>query len=471
MALPDAALLSNYDEALKTFYLDAIQEQLNHNTLLADVIDTNEKDVSGKNATINHHYGRTKGTGARKDEEALPVAAYQKFQTSIVPMKYNYGRITISGPTIAATRDSKGAYARAVETEVAGGVNDLQREINRQLWGAGYGLLGRWRGGASTEMTVQRLYRGNSAGGDAFGSAFGAKYVDESQDGTSALVVSIPTALSGTNNASAIITVSTTDLDVSAVVETASLGYDTITLTNASVSEAAGTYWVRPLNSVTTGTSGATFAAAYARKEMMGLRGIITDTNLSTISINDGSANKGLGTVDPLQGLAVGTYNWWKANVKTATGTRYAAQSALTLIRMQTMFDLVEKKAGVGYGPDMILTTRAIKREYLEIMAADRRWPNTMTLDGGWKALDYNGIPLMVDNDAIDGEMYFCTSRDLQIYRMSDYDWMTKDGSVLHLITGFDAYEAVLFRYAELGCTRRNSHGVLCDIAYVDDAA
>ncbi len=463
-----AAILSNYDEALKTFYLDAVREQLNHNTLLADVIDTNEKDVSGKNATINHHYGRTKGTGARKDGGTMPTADYQKFQTSIVPMRHNYGRITISGPTIAATRDSKGAYAQAVETEVSGCVNDLQREINRQLWGAGYGVLARWRSGTTVTMTVQRLYRGNSAGGDAFGSAFGAKYVDESQDGTPALSYAYPTALSGS---SAIITVGTVDLDVTAVSEAATDGYDTITITDAGLStEAAGTYWVRPGNSITTTTSGAAAAAGYARMEMMGLRGIITDQNIDDISISDGT-NTGLKTADPLQGLAVGDYNWWKANVKTATGTRYAAQTALTLIRMQTMFDLVEKKAGVGYGPDMILTTRAIRREYLELMSADRRYPNTMELDGGWTGLDYNGIPLMVDNDAIDGEMYFITSKDLQIYRMADYNWMTKDGSILHLVQGYDAYEAVLFRYAELGCSRRNSHGVLCDIAYVDDAA
>jgi len=463
-----AAILSNYDEALKTFYLDAIREQLNHNTLLADVIDTNEKDVSGKNATINHHYGRTKGTGARADGGAMPEADYQKFQTSIVPMRYNYGRITISGPTIAATRDSKGAYARAVETEVSGCVNDLQREINRQLWGAGYGTLCRWRSGTGVTMTVQRLYRGNSVGGDAFGSAFGAKYVDESQDGTSALVVSIPTSF-GT---SGIITVSTTDLDVTAVTETASLGYDTITLDDPSLSETAGTYWVRPGNSRTTTISGTGSDGRYGRLEMMGLRGIVTDENIDDIIADEGDGTTtGLFGTDSLQNLDVGTYNWWKANVKTATGTRYAAQTALTLIRMQTMFDLVEKKAGVGYGPDMICTTRAIRREYLEIMAADRRYPNTMELDGGWTGLEYNGIPLLVDNDAIDGEMYFLTSKDLQIYRMADYDWMTKDGSILHLLTGFDAYEAALFRYAELGCSRRSSRGVLCDIADVDDAA
>jgi hypothetical protein len=89
-----------------------------------------------------------------------------------------------------------------------------------------------------------------------------------------------------------------------------------------------------------------------------------------------------------------------------------------------------------------------------------------MTLDGGWKALEYNGIPLTVDNDAIDGEMYFLTLKDMQIYRMADYNWMQKDGAILSRISSKDAYEATLFRYAELGTSRRNTHGVLCDLDY-----
>ena len=60
-----AAILSNYSEVLKTFYLPAIQEQLNNATPLASMLDVNEKDISGKNATINLHYGRNTGTGSR----------------------------------------------------------------------------------------------------------------------------------------------------------------------------------------------------------------------------------------------------------------------------------------------------------------------------------------------------------------------------------------------------------------------
>ena len=155
--------------------------------------------------------------------------------------------------------------------------------------------------------------------------------------------------------------------------------------------------------------------------------------------------------------------------VLSASGGRYSSQRQLTPTLMQQMFDKVELKAGKDYGPDMIITTHAIRREYLDYMEARRRNVNTMELDGGWTGIDYNGIPLMVDPDAIDGEEYFLTLKDLQVYRMSDYDWMDRDGAVLSRISGYDAYEAVLFRYAELGINNRQTQGVITDIAYNAD--
>ena len=457
-----AAILSNYDEVLKTFYLPAIQEQLNNETVLSSQIDTNEEDVSGKNATIQCHYGRTKGTGARADGGPLPTADFQKFKTCTVPMKYNYGRVTFSGPTIAATRDEKGSYARVIDTEIAGCVTDLRKEVNRQLWGCGGGVIGRNLADYTTDgQTFQKKYRGNARGPDAFGSTFGGKYVEENA-GCVAVV------LTGTTTITAA-TVDTTDMAVTAVDSTTSTDSDDVTSTDPSVTEAAGTFYVRPASLVTI-TSGS--SAGAWRLEMMGLRGIITNTDLDEILlVNDASGGTdGLSSPnDPLQGLDVSTYAWFKALVSTHSSGRYQGQRALSLDMMQQMFDKVEIKAGKDYGPNMIMTTHAIRREYLELMQADRRNVNTMTLDGGWKALDFNGIPLMVDPDAIDGEMYFLTTKDLQIYRMSDYDWMTKDGAILSRISGYDAYEAVLFRYAEMGAKRRNSQGVICDIAYDSD--
>ena len=454
-----AAILSNYSEVLKVYYLPAIQEQLQNENILTSIIDVNEEDVSGKSATIECHYGRSNGGGSVADGGALPEADYQKFKTCTVPMRYHYGRVTFSGPTIAATRDEKGSYARVIDTEIRGIATDTKKESNRQMWGAGYGVLARWATGATTTITVNKLYRGNALGGDGFGSTFGGKYFDEFSNN----VMVNQTSMS--SSSSAIMTVGSTNGVVSAVDKTTSTLVDTLTQTTDNGNGVVGDWYCRKgsARTVTNAT-----AAGYQRLEMMGIRGIVSDNDLDEINCFTASYS-GLAVNDPLQGLDVSTYPWWKAQVDKHPSGRYAGQRALTLKLMQKKFDMTEQAAGKDYGPDVIITTRSIRREYLDRMQADRRNVNTMTLDGGWTALDYNGIPLLVDNDAIDGEMYFLTTKDLVVFRMSDWDWMTKDGAVLSRITGYDAYEAVLFRYAELACRRRNSQGVLADLAYEPD--
>jgi len=477
------AMLATYDEVLKEVYLPAIQEYLNNDTYLAQKLEVNEKDVSGKKALIENHYGRSSGIGARADGGALPAADYQKYKTSEVPMKYNYGRVNFTGPTIRATRDEQGAYARVVENEIEGIVKDVMKDINRQLWGCGYGIVARLGGAAvATEdpYTVQKKYCNNVAGGDAFGSTFGAKYIEDWQ------IVDTTYGVGGFNvvtctfaSGCTVATVKDTDIKIpltGAITLSSDGFYVTLGTTHTdpapSPAEAAGAFLIRAGNmrSVTSGS-----AAGYGRLEMMGIRGIVTNTNLDDIAFTDGtSANTGFAaaaapTEDSLQALSVGTYPWFKAQVLSASGGRYTSQRQITPKLMQQMFDKVELKAGKDYGPDTMMTTHAIRREYLDYMEARRRNVNTMELDGGWKAIDYNGIPLLVDPDAIDGEMYFLTLKDLQVYRMSDYDWMDKDGAILSRISGYDAYEAVIFRYAELGVNNRQTQGVITDISYEAD--
>ena len=444
-----AVTLSTYDELLKTFYLPGIQDYLNHETILADLIEVNEKDVSGKNATIECHYGRSTGTGWRADAGALPTATYQKYKTCTVPMKYGYGRIQLSGPTIAATRDERGAYARALDSEVRGIVDDVKKEVNRQMFGCGYGTLARWRSGSSTSITLQKKYTGNSAGGNHFGSTFGAKYLVDRND---ACIVVL--------TAGSTFAVDSTNIAVSAVTKGAE--YDTITASATGSTEAAGCWYVRPSSLGTRAASGG------HRLEMMGLAGIVANVNVDDIGCSDGTTT-GISASyeDALQGLdCVTSYTWFQAITDYHASGRWAAQRALDLTLIQTMFDMVEEAAGKDYGPDLMVTTRAVRREYLELVQADRRFVNTMTLDGGWSALDYNGVPFVVDNDAIDGEIYFLTLKDLQLFRMSDYAWMEKDGAILSRVSGYDAYEAIFYRYAELGVLNRATQGILGSLSY-----
>lgn len=356
------------------------------------------------------------------------------------------------------------------------------KDINRQLWGSGYGIIVRLGGPSVPSQdpyTVQKKYCNNAAGGDFFGSTFGSKYIDEwanvnSTYQTGGYNVVLPDFTGSAGVVGVAVGSAAMKIPLTGVIAEHSSGvYVTLgtTHTDNSITEVEGTYLCRYGN---IDTIAAAAAAGSGRKEMMGLRGIVTNTDVDDAAFYSSTGGTGFAAAsapvsDGLQGLLVASWPWFKAQVMTASGGRYSSQRQLTPMLMQQMFDKVELKAGKDYGPDTIITTHAIRREYLDYMEARRRNVDTMTLDGGWTALNYNGIPLMVDPDAIDGEMYFLTLKDLQVYRMSDYDWMDRDGAVLSRISGYDAYEAVLFRYAELGCNNRQTSGVLCDLAYTPD--
>jgi len=133
--------LSAADKVLKEFYLPAVREQLNNATPLLATIGRNETDVQGRRAVIAVHTGRNQGIGARAESGTLPEAGNQKYDNLIYTMKYNYGRIQITGPTIAATRSDAGSFVRAVKSEMDGLVTDLKFDYNRQLFGNGGGRL------------------------------------------------------------------------------------------------------------------------------------------------------------------------------------------------------------------------------------------------------------------------------------------------------------------------------------------
>jgi hypothetical protein len=117
---------------------------------------------------------------------------------------------------------------------------------------------------------------------------------------------------------------------------------------------------------------------------------------------------------------------------------------------MQQAWDGAEEEGGEI---SLLLTTRAVRRRYLALVRADGRFVNTMTLDGGFDALEYNGKPLVVDRHCLPNRIYFLDESTLAIYRMSDLDWMDDDGAILSRVSGYDAYEAVLYFYATMGCS------------------
>jgi hypothetical protein len=137
--------LSNMSSVLKTRYLGQIREQLNNAKVLMAKIGRQDQMVSGKDFTVPLHTSRnvSAGTGLG-DGDTLPTAGQQGYTTTIVPNKYLYGRIEVTGPTIAASRDNIGAFVEALNSEVEGLQRDFERVFNRQLNGDGSGALAYW---------------------------------------------------------------------------------------------------------------------------------------------------------------------------------------------------------------------------------------------------------------------------------------------------------------------------------------
>jgi len=399
--------LSHADAILKNRYLGTVREQLNNATVLFSKLEKREQMVSGKNFTVPLHIGRNiSAARGVADGGTLPTAGQQSYTTTVVPNKYQYGRIQITGPTIAATRDNVGAFVQAIESEVYGLVRDTKRAFNRQLHSDGTDALAFWTGADdATPATVD----------DGQGNAF--VHLPSGN-----IVVDV---IDASDN--------TTKIGDSIVVTLGAKGSNSyaISWTGTVSGSADGDYIVLE------DTLG---------QQLMGIRGIVSDTDPP---------------LGPLQGLSVATNPFWKAQVHANGGSL----RQLAFEDMQAVIDDIATQSDYSESDiGLILCNYPVRRAYYKLCIAERRHVNTMELDGGFKALDFNGIPLVADSQCRRNVMYFLVLDTMAIFRTSDFDWMDKDGSYLSRVANTDAYEATLFHYGNLACLSRNGNGLLADI-------
>ena len=388
-----ATTLTTLDAILKNQYLGPIREQLNNSNVLYGRLEKNTDSVVGKNFTIPLHYGRNEGIGARGEGAALPGAGNQAYKDCIVPMRYQYGRIQLTGPTIKAARSNEGAFIRAVDSEMRGLERDMKSSMNRQVFGDGTGLL----------ATVA-----------ASGSASSTVVVDS----TAKLRVGMPIDIIVKTTGAA--TAGVAGTSVASITDAT-----TFTIADTLAGSPAATYGV--------------YIAGSRNNEMMGLSGIVSATST-------------------LQGLDVATYPWWKATVQANSGTNRAISDTI----LQTALDTLE--ANSSGKATALYTSYGVRRAYQALLTATKQLVNTQELKGGYKALTYNDLPIIADKDAPANKIFVVDEDELQIFRLGDLDWMQDDGAILSRVSGYDAYEAVLYVYQELGCMMRNAHVLIGDI-------
>lgn len=132
---------------------------------------------------------------------------------------------------------------------------------------------------------------------------------------------------------------------------------------------------------------------------------------------------------------------------------------------------LLDQVGAEGWETSMIVTTRGIRRRYVNTLKAQKRWndANAGTMHGGFKYIDYNGFPLLFDDDCPKQHMFFIRPEDYIWVNLNgnDFRWMARDGAILRKMENpdQDAYKATLYKYCDLGCIRRKTQGVIYNLA------
>lgn len=405
--------IANFSNALKTRYLGPIREELNGATVLLSRIGRNDNaiNVSGKTFTIPLHTSRNVFAGSgRADGGTLPQVGEQGYSVAVVPNAYIYTRIKVTGPTIRAARDVAGAFTTAVESEIRGGLADTKRSVNRQLNGDGSDALAFWTGADDTSGVTVDDGRGHAFSHLPAGTAVTCDLIDASDNSTK-------------------------------------LG-DSIVVTQGA--KHATTYSATFTGSVSGSADGDYLVLEDTLgKQMMGIAGVIDNANPVLLS-------GGLHGID-----AANTY--WQAQVNDGGGT---TDRALTLDLMQDPLDQIAMNSDFDETDvEFLFGNYPVRAKYLALLRDEKRFVNTLTLDGGWTGLAYNDKPFIVDSQAKRGTIFYVNPATLSILRTADFDWADQDGSILSRVSGEDAYDAFLYAYMNLACTARNGNGVLKYIA------
>ena len=418
--------LTTADEVLKEDYKGPVREQLNNNTFLLTQVASNTEDVVGRHAVVPLHTKRTTGVGARAEGGTLPTAGSQGYKDVRVPLRRNYGRIQISGPVIQAMSTDRGAFIRAIESEMDGLKSDLSRDVNRQLHGTSNGVIAQ----AGTTGGSTTLVLASTTTETQLRQAF--------NDG--GMNISIGSVASP---ASVIASTTVTDVD-----------FDNKTLTvSDSVTTNSSHFIFRAGNGGASDNSGSP-GGADGQLELTGLQSIVDDTaDIQTIDTS-----------------AVPT---WKSAIFDNGGTNRAISENLINRAIQ------RTEISSGEQISLLLSGDAVNRAAASLLTATRRNVDNVDLEAGyagikWTALGEGqrrqgtGTVLVWDQDCVENTMFgLCTDKLVQ-YVGSDWDWMDNDGAVLSRVSNQDAYEATMFKYHELATTKRNAHFRIDDISHVD---
>lgn len=122
---------------------------------------------------------------------------------------------------------------------------------------------------------------------------------------------------------------------------------------------------------------------------------------------------------------------------------------------LQSAVDFLEENTGSNI--DFITCGAGVKRAYQEYLACYRRNIDVTVLEGGYKAISFNGIPVVSDRFIPDDTLYMLDTSKFTLHQLCDWEWIEGEGGkILRQKAGYPAYTATLVKYADLICDQPN---------------
>ena len=418
------ATLSTVDAILKDDYKEYL-DNLNEANFILSQVETRKDTVQGRIARHAVHLGRSSGVGERAEGGTLPTAANQSYATVPVPVRYVYGRIQLSGPTIKQAVTDRGAFIDALDAEMEGIKKDAMKDVNRQLWGTSNGVIAQ----CGTTSSATTVVLASTTGSTALRQLF--------FDG--GMVVDIGTVASPSTVASA--------RTITSVDET----NKTIDISGAAVTTSSSHFVFR---SGAGGASSNTGQPGDGQVELTGLQTIVDDTAV-------------LHTIDP------SSQPKWKSYVNSNSGTnRSITETLITGSIMKTL-------TNSGKKPSLLVSAEGVNLAISNLLLSLKRNMEQTNLKGGYAGIQFYSpsvsgkgdeapTALYADFDCPNNRLYGINPDVLVYHQVGDgFQFMDLDGAVMNRKPDVDAYEATLYAYGELACKQRNAHFVIKDITEV----
>lgn len=178
-----------------------------------------------------------------------------------------------------------------------------------------------------------------------------------------------------------------------------------------------------------------------------------TPTNMNANDVfyvqgSKGNEITGLGAIFNTTGTLYGldrTTNQW-LNPYISTTSQEISDSIL-----QSAVDFLEENSGSTI--DFITCGAGAKRAYQQYLACYRRNIDVTVLAGGYKAMTFNGIPVVSDRFIPDDTIYLLDTSKFTLHQLCDWEWIEGEGGkILRQKAGYPAYTATLVKYADLIC-------------------